>query len=220
VEALAAPDRGVINLMDQNHYLIFIILLIIACGGGGGKYYPPQIVINKIGLTKEEIKSTKTNFKAKVILEVDLDREDTPNKYIKGVQYYYFSDFQFKNEKYKLAVPIKNFISIIDSKGEVIKKLETPRYTTNAAAFELIDSSETRYLAVFIEQQATSHSSTLYILNDHMEIVYKEHLLGALWMAIENSKNGENLIVSAETQWIQKNKWISVGGPWRYMFTY
>nr|WDE41605.1 hypothetical protein [uncultured bacterium] len=190
--------------------LLFIVLLcsfLLNCGGGGGKYFPPQIAINKIGLQKEEIKSSNKAFEHKILLELDLNSEFPE----------YF-DFAFKDKTYRLRFNNKNFVSIVDSNNKFIKKIEIPRYPINAGALELIDQNNKSYLAVYVDQQPTSHSSTLFILNDNMEVLYKEHLLGALWMARQNTGKGHNLILSAETKWIPKNKWISVGGPWRYMF--
>jgi hypothetical protein len=195
--------------MINKHY-IFIVLLcstLINCGGGGGKYFPPQIAINKIGLKKQEIKFPNGIFENKILLELDLNREFPE----------YF-DFTLKNKAYKLAFHYKNFVAIVDSNNKIIMRIEIPRYPTNAGALELIDQNNKSFLAVYVDQQASSHSSTLFILNDSMEILYKEHLLGALWMAREKTGKGHNLIVSAETKWIPKNKWISVGGPWRYRF--
>lgn len=191
--------------------------VLIGCGGGGGEYYPPIVVIDNMNVTKEEIPTTQVDVRAKIILEVDLERKPENEKHIEGVKYYYFSHFDFKNQKYLLAVPLDDFVSIIDPEGKVVKKMITPRYATNAAAVELFGNKNGRFLAIYIAQQATSHSSTLYILNEKFEIAYKEHLLGALWMAKESSEMGDNLIISAERKWMPKDKWISVGGPWRYI---
>lgn len=195
--------------------IVFVILMNLSCGGGGGEYVPPKVIIDKIGIIKKEIFSP-IDVVSKVILESSLDRR--PNeKYFPGGRYYYFNEFNFKNKKYLLAVPLDKFVSIFDSRENEVKRLSTPRYTVNAAAIELLGKKHNRFLAVYIAQQETSHSSTLYILNDYFKIVYEEHLLGALWMAKEPSEIGDNLIISSETRWIPNDEWISVGGPWRYI---
>jgi hypothetical protein len=191
------------------------MLILVGCGGGGGEYFPPRIAVDEIGIKKEAIGPLVV--KEKHVLEVSLDRKDEVDKYIGGIQYYFFSNFQYNNHKYLIGIPLDNYVSIFDSEEKFIKKLNTPRYSTKATALELTGKENRKYLAVFINQQATSHSSTLYILNDKFDVVYKEHLLGALWMAKEKGKNGDNLLISAETKWIPKKEWVSVGGPWRYI---
>jgi hypothetical protein len=226
--ALMSVDKGhwhsnklreralIIMTLKLTMSVVILSFAIVRCGGGGGEYYPPKVVINSIGVTKEEISITQIDIESKIILEVDLERKPENEKHIAGVKYYYFSHFDFKGHKYLLAIPLDDFVSIIDSEKKVVKKLPTPRYATNAAAIELSTKNDA-FLAIYIAQQATSHSSTFYILNEEFEIVYEEHLLGALWMAKESSKNGDNLVISAEPKWIPKDRWISVGGPWRYI---
>ena len=158
-------------------------------------------------MKKEEIKLSNSEFERKILLQFDLN-----------IQAPRFFDFTFKNMTYRLEFSYKNFVTLIDSNDKLVKRIEIPRYPINAGALELIDQNNKSYLAVYVAQQATSHSSTLFILNESMEVVYKEHLLGAQWMAKETADKGQNLIVSAETKWIPKNKWISVGGPWKYVF--
>lgn len=197
--------------------LIICMLITVACGGGGGEYFPPMISVDEIGIIKEEIKDSVIKDQDKLVLSISLNSEPQKDKYIGGTKYYHFADFQYNKKKYVLGIPYDTYISILDSKGKVIKKLDTPRYSTNAKAIELVGKQNGKYLAIYISQQTTSHSSTLFILNDKFDVMYKEHLLGALWMAKEQGKNGDNLLVSAETKWIPKDEWISVGGPWRYI---
>ena len=196
---------------------LFFLACFISCGGGGGKYYPPKIVLNKIGIVKEEINPQQIEINNKLILENDSQLEKEPEKYISGVKYYYFYKFRFMEKEYKIGIPIKNWVSIIDSDNKIIKNLETPRYTRNAAAIELSGKNNQRLLAVYIDQQATSHSSTLFILSHNWEVLYQEHLLGAQWMSKETSPKGDNLIIAAENMWRPKSEWMKVGGPWRYI---
>lgn len=192
------------------------VLLFTKCGGGGGEYYPPKIVLNKIGLHKVEIKSSEINEYNKLVLE-GYDQLEKIERTIAGTKYYYFKKFQFLGKQYKIAIPINNWVSIIDKNNKVLKKLGTPRYTRNAAAIELTGKDGKSFIAIYIDQQSSSHSSTLFILSDELDLVYKEHLLGAKWMAKEASESGGNLIISCEKKWLQNDEWVIVGGPWRYI---
>lgn len=187
----------------------------MGCGGGGGKYYPPQVAINKIGVVKQEINEVGPTDRLFLNSQEQLEKGN--ERYIQLAKYYYFRKFDFIHKQYTLAIPINNWVSIIDSSNRIVIKLDTLRYTRNAAAIELVGKNGQKLLAIYIDQQATSHSSTLYILSEKWDILYKEHLLGAEWMAKESSPNGDNLIIAAEKKWIPKDKWITVGGPWRYI---
>ena len=195
---------------------VALYLFIVSCGGGGGEYYPPEIAIDKIGVVKEEIRPDDIADITKHDLEnlpnLTKDKEED----ISGNTGYCFRHFSFKNENYKIGIGASSWVSIIDTDGKYIKVLETPRYTNNARAVELIGKNGQRVLAIYIEQQATSHSSTLYLLSEEWDILYKEHLLGAKWIAKEKTDLGDNLIISAETKWRPNKEWITVGGPWRY----
>ena len=199
---------------------IFLIFTVLNCGGGGGKYYPPKVAVNKIGIVKEKASEINIDKNSKLIADISLDEIDQKidnEKNISGTKYSLVTECNFLHNKYLLAIPYGNFVNIINSQEKVMKRLDTPRYPTKVSALELIGIMNKTYLAVYIQQQTSSHSSTLYILNKNFDVVYKEHLLGALWMARESTKWGHNLIISAETKWIPKGKWISVGGPWRYI---
>ena len=210
------------NVLDERmkKFLILVcaisILFFAKCGGGGGEYYPPKIVLNKIGLHKVEIKSSEINEYNKLVLE-GYDQLEKIERTIAGTKYYYFKKFQFMGQQYEIAIPINNWVSIIDNNNKVLKKLETPRYTRNAAAIELKGKDGKSFMAIYIDQQSSSHSSTLFILSDELDLGYKEHLLGAKWMAKETSESGENLIISCEKKWLQNDEWVIVGGPWRYI---
>lgn len=128
---------------------IIFILILISCGGGGGEYFPPRIAVDEIGIKKEAIDPLMV--KEKHILEVSLDRKDEIDKYIGGIQYYHFANFQYNSHEYLIGIPLDNYVSIFDSEEKFIKKLNTPRYSTKAKALELVGKENRKYLAVFID---------------------------------------------------------------------
>lgn len=120
--------------MDYRHYfcvLIFVFLLF-NCGGGGGQYYPPSIAINKISVVKEEVIDLEVTEVEKIWLTVDLERQPLHELFVGGIKLYYINGFQFQGKEYSIGIPIDNFVYIIDSERNMIKKLDTPRYARNA----------------------------------------------------------------------------------------
>ncbi len=201
----------------MKYLLLYLTLLLFSCGGGGGEYYAPNVSINKINVIKQQASNSDMLALEKLSLERNSDRE-SKERIIRGDKYYYFSEFQFENKNFMLAIPIKNFITIIDSNEKIVKKLTTPKYTIEAKALSLRSKQNERYLSILVQQQTTSHSSTLYILDKNFTVVYKEHLLSAFWMAKKKSSSGDELIVSTENRWkpqLQEN-WIEVAGLNKY----
>lgn len=207
-----------ITLIHNLINFFLLIFLINGCGGGGGEYYPPSIAINKLGIKKEKFENT--DYNENKILHLGGEREEIANddKIIGGEKYYYFSTVSFKGETLTLAVPLDNWISIVDSKGSIVKKLTTPRYTREVVAIELKHERHSSFLAIFVDQQSTSHSSSLFVLDSSFNIVYKEHLLGANWLSKITTKNGDILMLSSEDKWKPDEHLITIGGSWKYDF--
>lgn len=130
--------------------------------------------------------------------------------------YYYFSLVTFKENEYIIGSPGDKGLAIFNFKGELITYLKTPRYTTYGVGLELKGENEKSFLAIFAAQQATSHSATLFILNNDWEVVYKEYLLGGEWMAIVEGASGDDLILSPEKRCCADGKFKYVGGHWKY----
>jgi hypothetical protein len=205
-----------------------VILSGCAMGGGWGKYYPPGIKTNLIEVSKVDLTGKLVEGRSsKSVLGSDSDKyriftfpiypNDPPDdEFRAGLKKYYFSrEFVFDSKSYKIAIPITHQVSIFDSNGTLVTKLKLPRYSRDAYAFELI-SNKRRMLIVWVEQQGTSHSSTLFILDENFSVVYKEHLLSARWIAAPRDIQDSNFILGAERKWLVHDEWVVVGGPWHY----
>lgn len=196
--------------------LLIASFVLAGCGGGGGKYFPPSIALNYKGITKTPFVDAKGENLEKILVE-GFNKVDTSDDFfIKGERYYRSRNIKFNNYELRIAIPLANWVSIITSEGEIVAKLETPRYTRDAVAIELTDQEQEPFLAVLIEQQATSHSSTLYILDTSFRPIYKEHLLGAIWISKVKSPCGDQLLVHTEDKWRPEDQWVTIGGKWRY----
>lgn len=194
---------------------LVITLILAGCGGGGGKYYPPSISLNSKGILKTPfVEERNGDFKIIFIEDVKVDVSD--DFFVNGERYYSSKYIKFNNKEFRIAIPLANWISITTSESEIVTKLATPRYATDAVAVELKGKKEESFLAILIEQQATSHSSTLYVLDTSFRPIYKEHLLGANWISKIKSQCGDQLLVGTEDKWRPEDQWITIGGRWRY----
>lgn len=193
-----------------------LAIVVVGCGGGGGKYYPPCVALNSTGIGKTPCTDTPGDLTHQQVISEQRENGSLGARIIEGEKYYYFRDIAFAGDKVTLAVPIDKWISIVDSNGTVVTKLSTPRYTRDAVAVELTHPQRKPILAVLIDQQSPSHSSTLYLLDSSFTPIYKEHLLGAHWIAKQLNPAGDRLLISTEAKWIPKDKWITIGGNWQY----
>lgn len=157
---------------------------------------------------------------------VILDESGQPVKIIKLItgkyfrkDYYDFSLFTFKGVEYVIGTSSYKGVAIFNFQGELIKYLETPRYARHGVGLELKREYEKSLLAIYVDQQATSHSSTLFILNNNWDVVYKECLLGGKWMAKLKGPTGDDLILSTEKERWQDGQCKYIGGPWKYTFS-
>lgn len=207
----------------MNKLKLFLLLpalfLITNCGGGGGKYFAPSISLNSFGITKEAFTDPFLGEEHRVAVYKygDRDASDTSDdRDIEGDRYYHSRNIMFQNKKYTVAIPLAKWVSIVAQDDTIVKKLKTPRYTTDAVSVELTHPKMKSFLAILINQQATSHSSTLYILDSTFTPIYKEHLLGAKWISKIPSPDGDILLISCEDRWRPDGYWEFIGGNWQY----
>jgi len=74
-------------------------------------------------------------------------------------------------------------IGIFDHNYNIIEHLKTPRYTTGIVAITTHDLQNIdSFLVICIKQQSTSRSSTLLILDNDFQIVYKEYMGEVDWV--------------------------------------
>ena len=68
------------------------------------------------------------------------------------------------------------------------------------------------FLVVQLEQFTMSNSSTLLIFDDKFQIVYQDHLLGA----IEIGQAGDKIVVKSENFWYPEEIKVNINGDWVY----
>jgi hypothetical protein len=206
----------------------FLSCGFLSCGGGGGVYFPPQVSINEIGLRQIKFHDENVTGYHKQFFPVaysertDMDKIVNAGKELFG-KYCYFQEVNFNGTDYyvKESRCWFNDIEIIRKQDMhiVSDAINCPRYIYAFSSFVInFDSQE--YLVIYVRQQPTSHSSTLFLLNSEFQIVYQEHLLGALEIGTAFSeKFGQCFVIKSEDWWFEhgtdKPK-VDINGNWLY----
>ena len=104
--------------------------------------------------------------------------------------------FDYKGNRYVLLHGYNDAI-IYDYNGRVVKALTTPVVTGGTMALELHGAKDDIYLVVYVIHKFTTHTATLFILSDKMEIVYEEYITNrrSVWIGTQQSIKGDALIV-------------------------
>jgi hypothetical protein len=203
---------------------LFSALILVGCGGGGGRYYPMATPINNIDL--EKVPLGENEYTA-VYFPVSYDelmhkRYDSILKQAEQLwgKSSYFVEAQFAGRKYYIEA--NGNVNMRDEAFNIIKTLRLPRYTYVCASFS-IRLVDVDYLVIYVDQQPTSHSSTLLLLNHDLEIVYQDHLLGAIGLGYGNSPEfGNYIALKSEDFWYpygddgKERVRVDLNGDWLY----
>jgi hypothetical protein len=190
-------------------------------GGGGGKYYPLETAINDVGI--ERIKLNSKEYE-KVFFPVNYTENEVRSKvvaeaYERWGEDRYFCEVIFNGEPY--FIDTRHGLNLRDSDDRIVKELEIPRYARACASFPIKLKGQ-EYLIVYAEQQTTSHSSTLFILNTNLIVVYQDHLLGAIGIGYGHSIDlGNYIALKSEDFWYPNGHdtptpKVKINGDWLY----
>ncbi len=223
------PDGFLLRWMNplfSVSVFLFLLFLISGCGGGGGTYYQLETPINTIDLHKVELSKTNIETYTKSFFPVSYSDSKLRDKQVeKGEKIFgtsgYFQEVNYLGQNYYLHSN-SFFMGVDIIRSSDMKKvglLTVPRSVFEFASFSLAIENEV-FLVVYVEQRATSHSSTLFIVDSHFKIVYQEHLLGAEEIGYTHSdKYGNCIILKSENFWFpngtDKPK-VSLNGDWLY----
>jgi hypothetical protein len=192
------PNNSINGIFIDNTKESSRIIYVTHNIGGHKKGHNRLVILNESGNTEQLIRLNTGKYFRK--------------------DYYYFSLVTYKENEYIIGSPLDKGLAIFNFNGELITYLKTPRYTTYGVGLELKGENKKSLLAIFAEQQATSHSSTLFILNNNWEVVYKEYLPGGEWIAIAEYPSGDDLILSPEKRCCADGNFKYIGGHWKYSF--
>lgn len=182
-------------------FLSFILIALVgcvSCGGGGGRAYPPTVAINKIGLIKIPLKDNiqyETSAFPDTYEDWQAMRRIAKEQYgeiYAGKRCDYIMPFPFGDKKYVLTFHDK--YCYIYNNEKLVTKLSLPRYGMQARVLAVVLRGK-EFLVVYINQQATSRSSTLFVLDNNFDIQYEEHFLRALSLGHGSSEEYGNFIV-------------------------
>ena len=203
-----------------------ILLIVIAlftpifygCGSNPtGGYYPPQTVVNTIGIKKVPLAAAGiTDYKMVFSFEKEPEREKRDKILGKGKKILtlspgYFTEADYLGRKYYLYDDSDSLkITAADSK-QTVAQFIPPRRIMQIAAFQQRLKGKD-FLVVQLEQFTQSNSSTLLIFDDKFQIVYQDHLLGA----IEIGHAGDKIVVKSENFWYPEEIKVNINGDWLY----
>ena len=203
-----------------------ILLIVIAlftpifygCGSNPtGGYYPPQTVVNTIGIKKVPLAAAgNTDYKMFFSFEKEPEQEKRDKILGKGKKIWtfyfgYFTEADYLGRKYYLYNYFDSLkITALDSK-KTVAQFTPPRSIRQIAAFSHRLKGKD-FLVVQLEQLTMSNSSTLLIFDDKFQIVYQDHLLGA----IEIGQAGDKIVVKSENFWYPEEIKVNINGDWLY----
>ena len=203
-----------------------ILLIVIAlftpifygCGSNPtGGYYPPQTVVNTIGIKKVPLAAAGiTDYKMFFSFEKEPEQEQRYKRLYKGKKILnlstgYFTEADYLGRKYYLYDDSDSLkITAADSK-QTVAQFIPPRRIMQIAAFQQRLKGKD-FLVVQLEQVTMSNSSTLLIFDDKFQIVYQDHLLGA----IEIGQAGDKIVVKSENFWYPEEIKVNINGDWLY----
>ena len=203
-----------------------ILLIVIAlftpifygCGSNPtGGYYPPQTVVNTIGIKKVPLAAAGiTDYKMFFSFEKEPEHERRYKTLDKGKKSLnlspgYFTEADYLDRKYYIYEGSDSLkITAADSK-ETVAQFTPPRRIMQIAAFQHRLKGKD-FLVVQLEQFTQSNSSTLLIFDDKFQIVYQDHLLGA----IEIGQAGDKIVVKSENFWYPEEIKVNINGDWLY----
>lgn len=200
------------SVIFKTYLLILYVLLfcfiilgdLSSCGGGGGYKVNKRIIVNTIGINKETIILSNNTVQEKY----DLLYKNGNDKFvfyrtIQNKQFVNQYSFVWNRHKYFVACLLggdqwSGGVGIFDFEGMLLKFIETPRYCTGAIAMPVTIVDQDDMLAIFILQQTTSRSSTLFILDSKWDIAYKEYLSKGKWFGKMNKRNKGFILVEED----------------------
>ena len=192
--------------------------IFYGCGSNStGEYYPPQTVVNTIGIKKVPLAAAGiTDYKMFFSFEKEPVHERRYTTLDKGKKILnlspgYFTEADYLGRKYYLYDDSDSLkITAADSKKTVAQFIP-PRRIMQIAAFQHRLKGK-YFLVVQLEQSTLSNSSTLLIFDDKFQIVYQDHLLGA----IEIGQAGDKIVVKSENFWYPEEIKVNINGDWLY----
>ena len=215
--------------------LLTIIISCVGCGGGGGRYYRLETPINNIGVKQVKLCDTSNNEYEKQFFPVAYEEREKSSAVIEksrevfdGYEVY-FREVKFNNIDYYVKESRSFSIITFEPSIQIIKKsdmsvvggVRTPRSVSEFATFPMKFNHQ-EYLVIYVEQRATSHSSTLFILDSNFNVVYQNHLLGAEEIGFGNTNEyGNYFVIKSEDFWFPNghdvpNPRVNINGDWLY----
>ena len=201
--------------------MLFLLSLGAFVSAVGGTYYPPRTAVNTVGIKRVPLSECSLrDYTVVYSFEKETDDEWWRRIY-RGERIFnrtyvgYLIETRFLGKDYFVYEDIHGWRAKITStldRSNTVAEFAPPRYIMGIAAFQHRMKGKD-FLVVYIEQQATSHSSTLLIFDENFQIVYQDHLL----YAREIGRAGDKIVVKSGNFWYPKDdKRVDINGDWVY----
>jgi hypothetical protein len=199
------------------------LAVLVSCGGGGGKPYPPSVEVNKINLARIP---WDANYQALVTSLFEFpgyeefrnlrsQQEALHGSEHEGV-YHAGKIFEFTLGEKRYLLTSKGKTLLIFSGETLVKKIRLPRYMM-WAHIENVVLGGAEYVVVYINQQATSNTSTLFVFDESLDLKYQEHLMGAEAIGFgEHDTYGNFFFVKSKEYMMVGGIKTSLSGDWLY----
>ena len=196
-----------------------LMLLLLSSAAFGGSYYPPRTKVNTVGIRKVPLAECLVeNCTAVYSFEKETDHEwwkrhRRSERIFNRTYVGYLIETRFLGENWYVYEDDRDLkITSALDRSRTTAKFSPPRYIMGIAAFQQRLKGKD-YLVVYVQQQASSHSSTLLIFDENFRIVYQDHLLGAL----EIGHTADKIVVKSENFWYpERGIRADVNGDWVY----
>ena len=191
--------------------------LLLALGGCfGGYYYPPRTAVNTVGIVKVPLAECPTAGDYEVVYSFE---KETNNEWWKKMERGgrifrrstgYLIETEFLGKPYYVYESDDGRMQITSALDlrETVAKFRPPKAILGIAAFQQRLKGKD-FLVVYVRQKASTHSSTLLIFDDKFQIVYQDHLLGAL----EIGHTDDKIVVKSDDYAFPMGQ---INGDWVY----
>lgn len=208
VQASVIRMKFTINILPA---ILFVFHLGMVGCCVGGRSYPAQVAQDTMHLTKKPIpdgivyqRSEFPDYKKWMDL-LKVRREEYGHTYAGIYHNGEVIHFKFCNKSYVLLSKGSQLYIYCESKRVWSRKL--PRYMHWAKVRSICFSGK-EYLVIYVDQQTTSNTSTLLVLDEKLSVQYQEHFMGALALGTGVSDEyGEFFVIEAG---YEKSKKVSL----------
>ena len=149
-----------------------MIMLATACVGE--KQQEPKVLISSSNIMKQtgdETSRQGVELRTFGVLADGKTNDSEPHRN--------YLEFQHSGNGYYLEKPFGLTVRILDEEKKPVKIFQLSSYARDAVILPITSSKHNEYLALYIDFDATTNSSKIYVLDKAFNVIYEERLYGA-----------------------------------------